>query len=33
MLLIFLTAALADVPVLDLRAHDADARSPSLFPG
>ena len=29
MLLIFLNAALADVPVLDLRAHDADARFPS----
>ena len=29
MLLIFLTSALADVPVLDLRAHDADARFPS----
>ena len=28
-LLIFSSAALADVPVLDLRAHDADARFPS----
>ena len=28
-LLIFSSAAHADVPVLDLRAHDADARFPS----
>ena len=28
-LLIFSSSALADVPVLDLRAHDADARFPS----
>lgn len=28
-LLIFLSDAHADVPVLDLRAHDADARFPS----